>query len=268
MTALVRDAPWASPMVRRTPAAAVAPLVLVHRWRRVQYEKSPMAVLPQLRKGSTDSSSSQLSELQMSAQKKPPSGPGAASHDMQPSPTPQPAVYHSAGPRRGSCFCFLEGCKVPLGRARGMEAGRPPAWRRMAAEGGGCCCGVATLPAAPAALPRPCGGAVPARAARAGCCPVLPVDMRRGRNPWGVLPLSLIPGGARQARRPREPHKAPTRQAGRQQEPRCARRASCRDDPRERGRSQLRVSRTRLGKRTVCPRKYASEATGLVKCSV
>ena len=69
MTALVRDAPWAAPMVRRTPAAAVAPLVPVHRWWRVQNEKSPMAVLPQLRKGSTDSSSSQLSELQISAQK-------------------------------------------------------------------------------------------------------------------------------------------------------------------------------------------------------
>ena len=92
---------------------------------------------------------------------------------------------------------------------------------------------VATLPAAPAALPRPCGGAVPARAAPRGCCPVLPVDMRRGRNPWGVLPLSLIPGGARQAHRPREPHRVPTRQVGRQQEPCCSRRASCRNDPRQ-----------------------------------
>lgn len=191
---------------------------------------------------------------------------------MQPSPTLQPAVYHSAGPRAGSCFCFLEGCKAPPGRGRGVEAGRTPAWRRMAAEGGGCCCGVATLPAAPAALPRPCGGAVPARAAPRGCCPVLPVDMRRGRNPWGVLPLSLIPGGARQAHRPREPHRVPTRQVGRQQEPCCSRRASCRNDPRQhRRRSQPAtpgVSATRLGKRTVCPRKYALKATEAAKGSV
>ena len=60
MTALVCDAPWALPMVRRAPASAVAPLVPVHWCRRVQNEKSPMAVLP---------FSSQLSELQMSAQK-------------------------------------------------------------------------------------------------------------------------------------------------------------------------------------------------------
>ena len=58
--ALVCDAPWALPMVRRAPASAVAPLVPVHWCRRVQNEKSPMAVLP---------FSSQLSELQMSAQK-------------------------------------------------------------------------------------------------------------------------------------------------------------------------------------------------------
>ena len=169
---------------------------------------------------------------------------------------------------RGGQLLLLLGGSHGIPRACTWVGGRPRA--RLAPHGGGGWWLLLRCRRSPGGAGGPAAAALRRRGSSSTW--LLPRAARRvaaGAQPPGrAAPVAhprRRPAATQATGAPQGPH-APGRTAA--WEPRCARRASCSDDPRDHRRSQLRVSGTRLGKRTVSPRKYTLLATAVAKCSV